>query len=86
MSTIRNHVEVFHLAVNILSLYLLKDPAGHPIREGNGVSFRIALNLADLYPANTDFINAEITHVVCERTGGSQDYMDWTGYPVALEK
>lgn len=58
--------------------WLMKDAQGHPIPEGNGVSFRVAYDLPDLYPKDEDFTNAQITNVYCERTGSPVDFMDWT--------
>jgi hypothetical protein len=58
--------------------WLMKDPQGHPIPEGNGASFRVAYDLRELYPKGEDFTNAQITNVYCERTGSRVDFMDWT--------
>jgi hypothetical protein len=74
------HVEVTDLLID-RDDYLMRDPRGNPIPEGNGAAFRIAIPLQSQYPDGTDFTNAQITNVVCQRIGSPMDFMDWTYAP-----
>jgi hypothetical protein len=75
------HVEITDLLID-RDEYLMRDPKGNPIPEGNGAAFKIAIPLQSRYPEGTDFTDAQITSVICERIGSPVDYMDWSNAPM----